>query len=172
MVDVSEHQTLDKPKPFVAAPVAAQKANWKEADKFQKISKIKDAPIAKAEYPFNELAVGEALYIPVEPNSTKEKLMTKLYVSVANARKQFSEVEKDENGDEIWDVVIVKTRLKNPDGSYQMDAYGVPMQGASQTSQPRLVFSRHYAITAVAEGDDLGDGNKAPHDGALVVRQV
>lgn len=123
-------------------------------------------------YPFSDLEVGAGLYIPVEQNSTTDKLMEKLYREVANARMQFAEVERDEKGDEIWDVVIVKTRLKNDDGTFQMGAYGKALEGANQTSIPRLVYARHYAVKAVIKDADLGDGQKAPHDGAFVVRSV
>lgn len=123
-------------------------------------------------YPFHDLETGEGLFIPVEQNSTTDKLMQKLYENVANARKAFAEVERDEKGDEIWDVVVVKTRLKNDDGTFQMGAYGKPLEGANQTSMPRLVFARHFAVKAVVKDDDLGNGRKAPHDGALVVRQI
>lgn len=150
-----------------------------DKDKFQTISKpnlsLDHSEHVKGptpDYPFNDLEAGQGLYIPVEQNSTTDKLMEKLYRNVANARLQFAEVERDENGDEIWDVVIVKTRKKNDDGTFQMGAYGKPLEGANQTSKPRLVFSRHFAVKAVIKGDDLGDDNKAPHDGALVVRQV
>ena len=154
---------------------------WDDANKegFQKIAKPNTAldhsehtkgPNPK--YPFSDLEIGEGLYIAVEKNSTTDKLMEKLYKDVANARMAFAEVERDENGDEIWDVVIVKTRKRNEDGTFQMGAYGKPLEGANQISKPRLVFSRHFAVKAVIKDDDLGEGAKAPHDGALVVRQV
>lgn len=129
-----------------------------------------DKPQGGVSYPFSDLEIGGGLYIPVEQNSTTDKLMEKLYREVANARAAFAEVERDEKGDEIWDVVIVKTRLKNDDGTFQMGAHGKPLEGANQTSIPRYVYDRHYAVKAVVKDDDLGEGQKAPHDGALIVR--
>lgn len=200
MTEATQHQALADPKPASGSGKSAYQANpglesvhptsekqgdnatqWGDAkDKgFQKVSKpnlsldhSEHTKGANPKYPFNDLELGEGLYIPVEQNSTTDKLMEKLYKDVANARIAFAEVERDENGDEIWDVVIVKTRKKNDDGSFQMGAYGKPLEGANQTSKPRLVFSRHFAVKAVIKDDDLGEGAKAPHDGALVVRQV
>lgn len=199
MAEAAQHQALADPKPFSGSGRDAYKAfapvesvnptseqqgdktgRWGEVDqdKFQKIDKPNTmldhsdhTKGPKAFYPFNDLDIGQGLYIPVEPNSTTDKLMERLYKDVANARMSFAEVERDENGDEIWDVVIVKTRKRNEDGTFQMGAYGKPLEGANQTSKPRLVFSRHFAVKAVIKGDDLG-GSEAPHDGALVVRQI
>jgi len=200
MAEATQHQALsDGPQPFQGsgkdvykphvAPIQSinptsepqgEIAKWGNEKNHQIIDKpnleldpggLKNAG-GRAKYPFSELEAGQGMYIPVEQNMTTDKLMENLYREVANARMEFSEVERDENGDEIWDVVIVKTRKKNEDGTFQMGAYGKPLEGANQTSKPRLVFSRHFAVKAVVKGDDLGGGTEAPHDGALVVRQV
>jgi hypothetical protein len=197
MTEVVQHQALsDGPKPFEGsgkdvykphvAPIQSinptseeqgNKANApQDTSKFITVAKANtkithaDKPSGVMSYPFNDLEVGGGLYIPVEQNSTTDKLMEKLYREVANARMAFAEIERDEKGDEIWDCVIVKTRLKNDDGTFQMGAYGKPLEGANQTIVPRYVYDRHYAVKAVVKDDDLGEGQKAPHDGALVVR--
>jgi hypothetical protein len=201
MTEATQHQALADPKPFEGSAKSAYQAtppvesvnptsekqganaakDWDKANEkgYQKIAKpnlaldhSEHTTGAQPKYPFSDLELGEGLYIAVEQNSTTDKLMEKLYKDVANARIAFAEVERDENGDEIWDVVVVKTRKRNEDGTFQMGAYGKPLEGASQTSKPRLVFSRHFAVKAVIKDDDLGQGAKAPHDGALVVRQV
>jgi len=159
--------TLTKPK-----PVAKDEGFQKIAKPNSKLDHSEYTKTVTPKYPFNDLEVGEGLYIPVEPNSTTDKLMEKVYKDVANSRMAFAEVERDENGDEIWDVIIIKTRLRNADGTFQMGAYGKPLESASQTSKPRLVYARHYAVKAVLKDDDIGEGAKAPNDGVLVVRQV
>jgi len=159
--------TLTKPK-----PVAKDEGFQKVAKPNPKLDQSDYTKSVTSKYPIDDLEVGQGLYIPVEQNSTTEKLMEKVYKDVANARLAFAEVERDENGDEIWDVVIVKTRLRNADGTFQMGAYGKPLESASQTSKPRLVYARHYAVKAVLKDDDVGEGTKVPADGALVVRQV
>lgn len=196
MAEATQHQALAEPKPFAGSgkdvykafapiesvhPTSEQQGDKviADKDKFQKVAKpnmeldhSEHVKGNKPNYPFHDLDIGEGLYIPVEQNSTTDKLMEKLYKDVANARLAFAEVERDQNGDEIWDVVIVKTRKRNDDGTFQMGAYGKPLEGANQTSQPRLVFSRHFAVKAVVKDADLGERQKAPHDGALVIRQV
>lgn len=197
MAEKVAHQALtDGPKPFEGSgkdvykphvapiqslnPTSEEQGNKANApqdeSKFITVAKANskithaDKPAGVVSYPFSDLEIGGGLYIPVEQNSTTDKLMEKLYRETANARAAFAEVERDEKGDEIWDVVIVKTRLKNDDGTFQMGAYGKPLEGANQTSIPRLSYNAHYAVKAVVKDDDIGEGQKAPHDGALVIR--
>lgn len=197
MAEAVPHQALsDGPKPFEGsgkdvykphvAPIQSinptsepqgQVDRWGDKENHQIIAEPNleishTQKVGRAKYPFSDLDAGAGMYIPVEPNMTTDKLMESLYKEVANARMEFSEIERDEDGNEIWDVVIVKTRKRNEDGTFQMGAYGKPLEGANQTMKPRLVFSRHFAVKAVVKGDDLGSGVEAPHDGALVVRQV
>jgi hypothetical protein len=195
MAEAAQHQALSDTKPFEGSGKDVYKAftpiqsvnptseeqGFKTTGK-RTVGKLIDKPnldlthtpntAPSSRYGIDKIEPGKGMFIPVEQNSTTDKLMMVLYREVADARMSYAEVERDREGNEIWDCVIVKTRKTNDDGTYQLGADGKPLEGANQTIQPRLVYGTHYAVKAVVKGDDIGEGQKAEHDGAMVIRRI
>lgn len=119
-------------------------------------------------YPFEDLETGRGMFVPVEENSTTDKLMAKLYKQVDQYRKQNSEVERDEDGDDVMEDVAINKKKRNEDGTVQLDG-DTPRMGIKSGFRPKLI-GPSFAVKAVVKGDDLGDNNKADCDGALVIR--
>lgn len=195
MTESVPHQALSDPEPFAGSGKSAYQANpplvsvnptgekQGEVNKFgeERDYKIIDKPNMQlthgqegggGRWPFGDLEPGQGMFIATEKGSTTDKLMQNLYRAVADARAEFAEVERNRDGDEILDMVVVKRRLKNDDGSFQLGAHDIPLFGANQEQMPRLVYTSHYSVKAVVKGDDIGEGEKAEHDGAIVIRQV
>lgn len=127
-------------------------------------------PKADADYPFLDLKSNQGMFIPVEKNGTTDALMEKVYKAVAVSRAKYSEVNRNVNGDEIHNMVIVKTRKRNADGSLELRGDGSIIEGANQEHHPQYSYAANFLVKAVVKDDDLGGGQKAPSDGAFVIR--
>lgn len=119
-------------------------------------------------YPFSSLVVSQGMFIPVEENSTTDKLMLKLYKQVDQYRKQASEVERDEDGDDVMEDVAINKKKRNDDGTVQLDG-DTPRLGIKSGFRPKLIGPT-FAVKAVVKGDELAKNNKADSDGALIIR--
>lgn len=119
-------------------------------------------------YPFNELELEQGLFIPVPEGGTTDQLMSEMYKMVANYRKQFSDVERDENGDDVMVDQAINVKKRNEDGTVQLDG-GVPRLGIKSGFVPKLI-GPNFIIKAIVKDDEIADGDKAEHDGVLVVR--
>lgn len=119
-------------------------------------------------YPFNDLKPLQGLFIPVERNSTTDKLMATIHKQVDQFRKQNSEVEKDENGDDVMEDVAINQKKRNEDGTIQLDG-DKPRLGIKSGFRPKL-FGPTFAVKAVVKDDEIGENNKADGDGVLVIR--
>jgi len=125
----------------------------------------------KFNYPFEDLEFGQGMFIPVEKNSTTDKLMAKIYKQVDQYKKQNSEVERDENGDDVMEDVAINVKIRNEDGTVQLDG-DKPRLSIKSGFRPRLI-GPNFIVKAVAKGDKVTggeDGEKAEGDGALVIR--
>ncbi len=123
------------------------------------------------EYPFDKLELAQAFFVPTQPNSTTDALLAKLHRSINAAKKHFGEVEVNEEGDEIWDMLCIRNKKRNPDGSIELNGDGTPNTGANFTQQPRYIYTRNYVAKAVIKGQKLGEGgSEAESDGVVVVR--
>lgn len=120
--------------------------------------------------PFADLQDDEAFFVPVPEGGTTDKLMFDLNKKVSGYIKQTSEIELDENGDEIFEVVVIKTKKRNDDGTIQLDGEGKPIVGANQTTRPKYINACNFIVKAVVKGDEIADGEEADSDGALVIR--
>lgn len=118
------------------------------------------------EYPFDELEVGGGFFIATE--TTTDALMSKLYKQVDQYRKQNSEIERDENGDDVMIDLAINQKKRNEDGTVQLDG-GVPRLGIKSGFAPKLV-GPSFVVKAVVKGDELAEGREADRDGALVIR--
>lgn len=119
-------------------------------------------------YPFNELQIGQGLFVEVEQGSTTDKLMKEMYKQVAQYRKQNSEVERDEDGDDVMEDVCINKKKINEDGTVQLDG-DKPRLTVKSGFRPKLV-GPNFTVKAVVKDDELADGDKAEADGAFIVR--
>lgn len=116
-------------------------------------------------YPFGDLEVGQAFFVPLE-KETSVQALDRMHRAIALARKFYSEPEVDENGDEVWETVIIKTTKRNLDGSIMLDSSGAILVGADAVKRPRLIASRHFVARFVMKDYD----DKITEDGILVIR--
>lgn len=122
-------------------------------------------------YPFEDMDFGKGMFIPIGKGKTTDALMTEIYKSIDQFRKQNSEVERDENGDDVMEDVAINVKKRNDDGTVQLDG-GVPRLTIRSGFRPKLV-GPNFVVKAIVKGDMLtGDdkGAKADTDGVLVVR--
>jgi len=124
-------------------------------------------------YPFEDMDIGQGMFVPVEQGSTTDKLMAKLYKQVDQFKKQYSEQEVDENGDTVMEDVAINIKLRNDDGTVKLDG-DVPRLGIKSGFRPKLI-GPNFAVKAVVKGDKIGwkgedNYEEAEADGALVIR--
>jgi len=123
----------------------------------------------KFKYPFEDLELKQGMFIPVEEGSTTDALMSQLYKQVDQYRKQNSEIERDENGDDVMEDVCINVKKRNEDGTVQLDG-GVPRMTIKSGFRPKLV-GPNFVVKAVVKGDKISDDeDEAEGDGALVIR--
>jgi hypothetical protein len=120
-------------------------------------------------YPFADLNVGQGLFIPLESNNTIDKLMTAIHRQVDLFRNQYSEIERNEEGDQIYENVTIRARKRKPDGSFELDGEGVPKLTASSVLRPKLIGPM-FRIRAIKKDDEFAKGTKSDSDGVLVIR--
>lgn len=126
----------------------------------------------KINYPFEKMKFGQGMFIPVEKGSTTDKLMSKLYKQVDQFRKQYSEVERDEDGDDVMEDVAINKKQRNDDGTVKLDG-DTPRLGIKSGFRPKLLgpsFVVRVVVRVVVKGDKLSENNEAEADGALVIR--
>lgn len=119
-------------------------------------------------YPFEDLEVGQGLFIPVEKNSSTDKLMSYMHKQVDQFRKQNSEVERDEDGDDVMEDVAINKKKRNDDGTVQLDG-DVPRLGIKSGFRPKLIGPT-FTVKAVVKGDEIAENSKSDSDGVLVIR--
>jgi hypothetical protein len=152
------------------------KDNWQNnKDNFVKVSKpdlslVQSYEGAKSKYPFADLKAGEGLFIPVEQNSTSDKLLAVVNQAIYQTRQQSAVPLLNEKGDEILEQVSVLTKKRNDDGTMQLESDGRPITGANFEQHKKVVYAQNLAAKVVTKDSDMGEGNKAPSDGVLVIR--
>ena len=119
-------------------------------------------------YPFQDLKPGQGMFIQVEKGDTTDKLMSRLYKQVAQFREQNSEVDRDQDGDDIMIDMAINKKQRNEDGTVKLDG-DVPRLGISSGFKPKLLGPA-LTVKAIVKGDKLAEGNEAQSDGALVIR--
>lgn len=129
---------------------------------------LHDSAHAQLNYPFEKLDIRQGMFIPVEENSSTDALMSKIYKQVAQFRKQNSEVERDEDGDDVMEDVTINKKKRNEDGTVQLDG-DTPRLTVKSGFRPKLV-GPNFIVKAVVKGDEVGENDKADSDGALVIR--
>lgn len=160
---VSMHPTsVDQGEAKVGEHKIIDKANFKLNHHLPEIGHV------KFNYPFEDLEVSQGMFIPVEEGSTTDLLMSKLHKQINQYRKQASEVERDENGDDVMEDVAINQKKRNEDGTIQLDG-DVPRLGIKSGFRPKLLGPT-FIVKAVVKGDKLAENNEADADGALVIR--
>lgn len=120
-------------------------------------------------YPFDELEFGQGMFIPVPKGGTTDGLMNKIHKMVDQYRKQNSEVEKDEDGDDVMEDVAINKKMRNDDGTVMLDG-DKPRLGIKSGFRPKLI-GPNFAVKAVVKGDIISDDDyEADNDGVLVIR--
>ena len=134
---------------------------------FVRITADEKSTVQNLKYPLEELEIDQGMYIPVG-NSTTDKLMSEMHKMVDQYRKQNSEVEKDEDGDDVMEDVAINKKQRNDDGTVKLDG-DTPRLGIKSGFRPKLI-GPNFTVKAVVKGDQIADDFEAPHDGVLVVR--
>lgn len=127
----------------------------------------------KLKYPFEDLETGQGMFIPVSKGKTTDALMNEMHKSVNQYRKQNSEVERDENGDDVMEDVSINVKKRNEDGTVQLDD-GAPRLDIKSGFRPKLI-GPNFTVKAIVKGDKLTgeeDGEEANTDGVLVIRMT
>lgn len=119
-------------------------------------------------YPYGDLEVGQAFFIPNEQNQSTLQNLDTVHKSIAKARTFYAEPEVNENGDEVWETVTIKHRHRNTDQTFKLTGDDKPIETAEMLTRPRLISSRHFVAYPILKGYDYG--SKAETDGVLVVR--
>ena len=122
-------------------------------------------------YPFDKVEIGQGFFVPVEKGNTTDALMGKLHRDINMFREATSECEKDINGDDVWESVVIQTK-KRKDDVIQLDGAGKPIVGANQTNRPKLIYSANFIVRPVVKDDEIAEGQKAETDGVLVIRVI
>ena len=120
-------------------------------------------------YPFSKLEVGQGFFIPLEDDNTIDKLYTATNKQANQFRLQNSEVEKNDEGDEILENFTVRARLRNPDGSFVLDGQGEPKLSVSSGLRQKLI-GPSFAVRAIVKDDEIAENTKAESNGVLVIR--
>lgn len=124
----------------------------------------------ESEYPFSELDNSQGFFVPNERAQSTEENLKIMRKAVTDANDFYSEIELTEDGDEVWETVIVKTKKRNPDSSLILSVEGKPIEGADSVTRPVVIFSRHFIAYAVDKDHNIGPNQKVSEDGVLVVR--
>jgi hypothetical protein len=121
-------------------------------------------------YPFEEMDIGQAFFVPVEQSSNVDKLIANLHRAINTFHKQTSVAEKDENGDDIMENVTVLPKKRDINGVIQLDSAGNSILGANGIMRPSLIHVAQFVIKPAIKDDEIAEGKKAESDGALVIR--
>lgn len=129
---------------------------------------VSEAAEVKFKFPFQDLEFAQGMFIPVQKGDTTDSLIAKIHKQVDQYRKQNSEVEKDENGDDVMEDVAINVKLRNEDGTVQLDG-DKPRLSIKSGFRPKLI-GPNFIVKAIVKGDKIGENDEADHDGVLIIR--
>lgn len=121
-------------------------------------------------FPFFDLDVGQGFFVPLKRMQTTDQLVADMNKQIYYVRQLYSEIERNEDGDEIWDHVTIKERKRNADGTIQLHSDNTPIEGANFNHEAKRTYYRNFIAKAVVKGDEISDGFKVEEDGVLVIR--
>lgn len=120
--------------------------------------------------PFDDLEIGNAFFVPNKDGQTTENHLAQLHQQIAAYRDMNSEIEKDEDGDDILETVVIASKKRNSDGTLVLEANGNPLVGANPVTRPKRIYYKNFIARAVVKGNKVDGDNEIDHDGVLVVR--
>jgi hypothetical protein len=122
-------------------------------------------------YPYNDIDVEQGVFIPVKDGQNIDQLSAQLHKAIAGTRYQHAEIERDINGDEVYETVTVMS-TKSENGKLILNNDGSPQMNPNSIQRPKLMYARNYILRSARKDDDLGDNQKAPSDGVLIIRTI
>lgn len=130
--------------------------------------------VSEFRYPFDKLEIDQGFFVPVTEGTTTDKLMDQVHDQINIYREQTAECEKDKEGNDVWESVVIQTKKRTDDGVIQLDSFNKPIVGANQTNRPKLIYAANFIARPVVKGDNMLDEGKgeeiADSDGVLVIR--
>jgi hypothetical protein len=160
------------------AEVVKTKADKKLQEQKDKIILVKDVnkelfdnttEESDALYPFYQLEVGQGFFVPAD-NISQDQLMRNFHSQLAYIRQDTAAFERDANGDEVWETVVVKSTTRNADGTTKLQSDGTPIVGSDHVLRPVLINPRRFVVKRISEGYDIGEGKEVEENGVMVIR--
>lgn len=181
--NTTEKKTTGKETTLVAGPEVSmsptsgdsaekQDNNWGKSKRLIVDNAI--APVPEKKYDFSDhpllsLKRDQGVFIPNRPGLSTDELMQQIHKEVYHLRAFGAQVEKDINGDDILESIIIEEKKRHDDGTIQLTA-GKPVVGALSQNRPKLVHACNFTVHAVTKDMEIADGQTAPEDGVLVIR--
>ena len=122
-----------------------------------------------AMYPFYQLEIGQGFFVPAD-DVTQDQLVRQFHSQLAYIRQDTAEIERDANGDQVWETVVVKTRPRDKDGNVKLQGDGTDIVGADHVLRPVLINPRRFIVKRVSEGYDIGEKHEVEDSGVMVIR--
>lgn len=158
-------------KPAAAPGPVKEKQDFLIVDKPNKNLNAAQNRYYDTVFPYNDIDVEQGVFIPVKDGQTIDQLSAQLGRAIAGSRYQHGEIEHDINGDEVYETVSVMS-TKTENGKLVLNSDGTPLMSPNSIQRPKLVYARNYILRTAKKDDDLGDGQKAPSDGVLIIRTI
>lgn len=118
-------------------------------------------------WPFDELDVDQGFFVLNDDLKNKDELKAKgispldyFRGEIYRANDYYATDEHDAEGSKISVEMFVEG--VKPDGTITAEVIRRPLR----------IYSRHYSAHAVTVDDDISDGEKAPGNGVLVIREA
>lgn len=153
------------------APASGKKVSWPDEQKYKILPDV-SALIGDdddEEYPFEKLKLEQAFFVPTKPNETTDQLLAQMQHKIEAAKKKYGEIEVNEEGDKIMEVLTIETRKRNDDGTVRLNG-DKPIVGANFHQRYKYIYTRNFIVKPVYGGQELADGVEAEGDGVVVIR--
>lgn len=150
------------------APATGKKAENQEIKIINDVSLLFDDD-GDEDYPYEKLKIEQAFFVPTKPNETTDEVLAYMLKSVEKAKKRYGEIEVNEDGDRILEVLTIETRKRNEDGTVRLNG-DKPIVGADFHQRPKYIYTRNFIVKPVYAGQKLADGIEAEGDGVVVIR--
>lgn len=161
----------EETKPLTTEELEAnQKADNEAArDKYQIVENARYETVENDyKYPF-DISIGQGFFVPLGDGDTLDKLVVAMSKQVNQYRIQNSQIETNDEGDNVLETITIDAKQRNPDGSFKLDGEGVPKVSIATVMRPKLIGPM-FMIKAVHKDDNMGDEVSAESDGVLVIR--